>query len=240
LRTTVTIAERADFAAHGSQDRHSGRRLSRTGEACDDGSEEKRVRMEKVELLGGRTLAGRFIALEPLETRHHAGLIAAARDVDIFTYMPFDISQGFAARLDGFTSENASGRMISYAVRRLVDGAIVGSTSYLNIAPGDAQGRNRSTWYAPEAQASAVNPEAKYLLLENAFTRTGTAFEFKTDSKNARSRAALTKLGAKEEGILRGHMWMPQGYFGIRCILDPGERMGGGEGGLEERLAAFD
>ena len=70
-----------------------------------------------------------------------------------------------------------------------------------------------STWYAPGAQARPVNPEAKYLLLGNAFAAHYNRVEFKTDAKNARSRAALRKLGAKEEGILRGHMWMPQGYF---------------------------
>jgi len=174
--------------------------------------------MRNVEPLGGHTLTGRFIALEPLEARHHDGLIAAASDAGIFTYMPFDVSKGFASRLGWFTDENHSGRMISYAVRRLADGVLVGSTSYLNIAPADAKVEIGSTWYAPEAQASAVNPEAKYLLLDNAFARAWNRVEFKTDAKNARSRAALKKLGAKEEGILRGHMWMPQGTSGIRCI----------------------
>jgi RimJ/RimL family protein N-acetyltransferase len=58
-----------------------------------------------------------------------------------------------------------------------------------------------------------VNPEAKYLLLKNAFDAHFNRVEFKTDARNTRSRAALLKLGAKEEGILRGHMWVPQGYF---------------------------
>ena len=197
-------------------------------------------RVQDVEPLGGHTLTGRFIALEPLEERHHAGLIAAAQDASIFAYMPFDVSQGFAARLGWFESENASGRMISYAVRRLADGAIVGSTSYLNIAPADAKVEIGSTWYAPEAQASAVNPEAKYLLLANAFARAWNRVEFKTDAKNARSRAALKKLGAKEEGILRGHMWMPQGYFRDSVYFSIlASEWAGVKAGLEERLAAF-
>lgn len=169
--------------------------------------------MKEVEPLGGRTLTGRFIALEPLEGCHHAGLIAAGSDTSIFAYMPFDASKGIGSRLGWFMDEQASGRMVIYAVRRLADAAIVGSTAYLNIAPADAKVEIGSTWYTPGAQASAVNPEAKYLLLDNAFGKNWNRVEFKTDSKNARSRAALKKLGAKEEGILRAHMWMPRGYF---------------------------
>lgn len=195
--------------------------------------------MKKVESLGGSTLTGRFIALEPLEERHHAGLIAAAADPDIFAYMPFDVSKGFASRLGYFTDEHASGRMVVYVVRRLADGAIVGSTAYLNIAPLDARVEIGSTWYAKEAQASAVNPEAKSLLLENAFAKGWNRVEFKTDAKNARSRAALKKLGAKEEGILRGHMWMPQGYYRDSVYFSIlASEWAGVKAGLEERLRA--
>ena len=196
--------------------------------------------MEKVEALGGATLTGRFIALEPLVERHHEGLIAAAQAPGIFAYMPFDTRSGFAARLPWFAAENASGAIVSYVVRRLANDAIVGSTSYLAIAPEHGRVEIGSTWYAPEAQATAVNPEAKYLLLQNAFAKKWHRVEFKTDSKNARSRAALKKLGAVEEGIFRGHMWMPQGYwrdsvyFSILASDWPQVRAG-----LEERLDAF-
>jgi RimJ/RimL family protein N-acetyltransferase len=196
--------------------------------------------VEKVEPLEGRTLTGRFVALEPLEARHHEGLVAAARDASIFTYMPFDTRGGFASRLGWFADEHASGRMIVYAVRQLSNGAIAGSTAYLNIAPEHAKVEIGSTWYAKEAQASAVNPEAKYLLLGNAFGRGWNRVEFKTDAKNARSRAALKKLGATEEGILRGHMWMPQGYFRdsvyFSILASEWARV---RAGLEARLAAF-
>ena len=196
--------------------------------------------VEKAESLGGATLTGRFIALEPLQPRHHAGLIAAARAPDIFTYMPFDTRSGFAARLPWFVAENASGAMLTYVVRRLADDEIVGSTSYLAIAPEHKRVEIGSTWYVPQAQATAVNPEAKYLLLQNAFAKNWNRVEFKTDSKNARSRAALAKLGAVEEGIFRSHMWMPQGYwrdsvyFSILASDWPRVKVG-----LEKRLEAF-
>ncbi|MEJ0026640.1 MAG: GNAT family protein [Rhizomicrobium sp.] len=196
--------------------------------------------MPRVEPLGGATLTGRFIALEPLGERHHAGLIAAAGAPDIFTYMPLDTRGGLASRLPGVAAENASGAMISYAVRRLADDAIVGSTSYLAIVPEHARVEIGWTWYAPAAQASAVNPEAKYLLLQNAFAKGWNRVEFKTDSRNARSRAALKKLGAAEEGIFRGHMWMPQGYWRdsvyFSILASDWPRV---KAGLEERLAGF-
>ncbi len=196
--------------------------------------------MQAVESLGRAPLTGRFVALEPLEERHHAALAAAAADASIFTYMPFDLSKAFDERLAFFRAENAAGRWLTYVVRRLSDGTVVGSTSYLNIAPGDAKVEIGSTWYTRAAQASAVNPECKYLLLANAFGKKWNRVEFKTDSKNARSRAALKKLGAAEEGILRGHMWMPQGYFRDSVYFSIlASEWPEVKAGLEKRLAAF-
>ncbi|MEJ0042018.1 MAG: GNAT family protein [Rhizomicrobium sp.] len=196
--------------------------------------------MQKIESLGGATLTGRFVALEPLSERHHAGLIAAADAPGIFDYMPLDTRAGFAARLPWFAAENAGGTMVSYVVRRLADDAIVGATSYLAIAPEHKRVEIGWTWYAPAAQASAVNPEAKYLLLQNAFAKGWNRIEFKTDSRNARSRAALKKLGAVEEGIFRGHMWMRQGYWRdsvyFSILASDWPRV---KAGLEERLAGF-
>jgi RimJ/RimL family protein N-acetyltransferase len=163
--------------------------------------------------LGPRVLTGRYIALEPLEERHHAGLLKAAADPETWTYIPIDPNEGFAKRLPWMVKENAEGRFLTFVVRRLRDNAIVGSTTYLNIAPADAKVEIGFTWYAADARGGPVNPEAKYLLLKSAFAAHYNRVEFKTDAKNARSRAALLKLGAREEGTLRGHMWMPQGYF---------------------------
>lgn len=169
--------------------------------------------MKQVEPLGGRTLMGRFIALEPLEQGHLPGLVEAGRDLSIWTYMPYDVSAGIGPVLDWHLNENVEGRMVTFAVRRLVDDTLVGSTSFLNIVPEHRRVEIGSTWYTPQAQATSVNPEAKYLLLAHAFGANYHRVELKTDSKNARSRAAMSKMGAKEEGTLRGHMWMPQGYF---------------------------
>jgi len=196
--------------------------------------------MNSVKSLGSAILAGRFVALEPLEERHYADLIRAAADPKIWTYIPLDVSKGFASRLPWFVQEMAKGTQLTFAVRRLADGAVVGSTSYLAITPHDAKVEIGATWYVAGAQGTAINPEAKLLLLENAFAAGYNRVEFKTDAKNLRSRAAIRKLGANEEGTLRGHMWMPQGYFrdsvyfSILAAEWPLVRAG-----LETRLAAF-
>ena len=196
--------------------------------------------MKPLAPLGPNMLTGRFVALEPLEERHHADLIRLAEDKAIWTYIPLDLSEGFAARLPWFVQEMAKGTQMTFAVRRLADGAIVGSTSNLAITPHDAKVEIGASWYVADAQGTSVNPEAKYLLLENAFAAGYNRVEFKTDSKNLRSRAALKKLGATEEGILRGHMWMPQGYFRdsvyFSILAAEWPRV---KADLERRLAAF-
>ncbi|HWD27898.1 MAG TPA: GNAT family protein [Rhizomicrobium sp.] len=196
--------------------------------------------MKTVEPLGGSTLTGRFVALEPLEARHHADLIAAAAAPGIFTHMPVVDGARYAAHLPVLMRDNARGAMAAYAVRRLSDGRVVGSTSYLAIAAEHARVEIGWTWYAPQAQGGPVNPETKYLLLANAFAKGWHRVEFKTDSRNAHSRAALKKLGATEEGIFRGHMWMPQGYWRdsvyFAILESDWQRV---KAGLEARLSGF-
>lgn len=198
--------------------------------------------MKPVGPLGPRILKGRFVALEPVTQEHRDGLrAAAAEDSELFRYMPLSAADTFEKWWDDLHSDAAKGARIVFAVRRLADGAIVGSTSYGNIVPEHARAEIGWTWYARPAQAKAVNPESKLLLLTNAFEAASyLRVEFKTDSRNARSRAAIAKLGAKEEGIFRSHMWMPDGarrdtvYFSITLPEWPAVKAG-----LESRLAAF-
>jgi RimJ/RimL family protein N-acetyltransferase len=196
--------------------------------------------MNPVRPLERHVLNGRFIALEPLENRHNAALLDAGSDPETWTYIPVEPDNGFARRLPWIESENAAGRMLTFVVRRLADDAVVGSTSYLNIAPSDARLEIGYTWYRPDVRGGAVNPEAKYLLLRNAFSAAYNRIEFKTDSRNARSRAALLKLGAREEGTLRSHMWMPRGYFRDSVYFSIlADEWPGVRDRLERRLAAY-
>lgn len=161
-----------------------------------------------------RVLKGRFVQLEPIAPKHKDELRAAANDPAIWRYMPINGASDFEAWWKNANDEMAGGGRIPFAVRRLTDNTMLGSTSYMNIVPAHARAEIGWTWYAPAAQGTVVNAEAKLLLLANAFEACGYhRIELKTDSTNARSRAAILKLGAREEGIFRGHMWMPHGYW---------------------------
>lgn len=118
--------------------------------------------------------------------------------------------------------EQAEGRAVPFVVRHLADHRIIGSTRYGNIALQDRVLEIGWTWYHPAFWRSAVNTECKFLLLTHAFETFGALrVEFKTDALNARSRAAILRLGALEEGILRSKMIVRGGrrrdtvYFSI-------------------------
>ncbi len=190
--------------------------------------------------LNAQNLTGRFVQLEPLVEAHREGLRVAANDPAIWTYFPVNGSGAdFEAWFNRVRQMHESGAYISFAVRRLADNALVGTSWFLEIVPEHKRVEIGGTWYAISAQASAVNPECKLLLLGHAFEAGANRVELKTDARNARSRAAILKLGAKEEGIHRAHMVVRDGYirdsvfFSIIRSEWPQVRAG-----LEARLAA--
>ncbi len=167
-----------------------------------------------MDMLRGRVLTGNGLALEPLEERHHAGLRAAAGE-DTFLYFA---TPNFDGWLERSLADMAAGTKLSYAVRRLSDGALLGSSSFCELAPTDRRLEIGSTWYTAAARGTTVNPEAKLLMLAAAFAAGAQCVYLRTCSRNQRSRAAILKLGAKEDGILRAAVWMPpsplrEGYF---------------------------
>ena len=102
---------------------------------------------------------------------------------------------------------------LAFAVFHKELGRHVGMTRYLNIEEAHRKLEIGSTWYEPAVWAGVVNPECKFLLMRHAFeTLKFHRVEFKTDARNARSRAAILKLGAREEGIFRKHMIMADGH----------------------------
>lgn len=165
--------------------------------------------------LGPRCLKGRFVELEPLMAAHYDSLRAISKDPAIWQYLPIDGSgEGFIRWWDEALADTTKGVSLVFAVRRLSDSALVGSTRYMTDIPAHARVEIGWTWYAREAQGTQVNPEAKLLLMSNAFEAAGyNRIELKTDARNLRSRAAILKLGAKEEGTLRAQVWMPSGYW---------------------------
>lgn len=153
-------------------------------------------------------LTGRHIRLEPLAEAHREPLRATADDERIWRHTVT------AARGPGFDewfaearAGQATGSRNPFAVRRLADDALVGSTSYLDVMLRHRRVEIGSTWYRPDLWGTAVNPECKLLLLEHAFEVLGVnRVALITDQANERSRAAIAKLGAIQEGILRAHM----------------------------------
>nr|RAV90771.1 GNAT family N-acetyltransferase [Aerococcus tenax] len=154
------------------------------------------------------------VRLEPLAEAHRAGLAAAGAAAEIWRYLPYDMSAGgFDRWFDASLKLNGEGREAIWAVRTLADGNLVGSTRYLNIAAHDLRVEIGGTWYAPDVWASAVNPACKLMLLQHGFETLGlNRIELKTDARNARSQAAIAKLGATREGVFRRHMVLPDGH----------------------------
>lgn len=154
------------------------------------------------------------VRLEPLDETHRAGLAAAAGAAEIWTYMPFDGGgSGFDRFFDWSLDLNSDNREAVWAVRTLTDGAIVGTTRYLNIAARDLRLEIGGTWYAPAVWATKVNPACKLMLLAHGFETLGlNRIEFKTDARNLRSQAAIAKLRATREGVFRRHMVLHDGH----------------------------
>ena len=165
-------------------------------------------------------LENRHVALEPLEERHREGLRAAGASDAIWTLQPFNIHEGFDAYFDGMLALREDGSWLPFAVIG-ADGVIVGQSCYLEYRAIDRSVEIGGTWYSPAAQGTLTNPAAKHLLLSHAFSNGMVRVQLKTDVRNARSRAAITKLGAVEEGVHRKHRLRPDGtwrdsvYFSI-------------------------
>lgn len=188
------------------------------------------------------TLEGRWVRLEPLTLEHVAGLAEVGLEPAIWKWMPRLIRT--PAEMSEFIQEGlaaqAAGEQLPFATIERASGRLVGSTRYLSIEPAHRRLEIGYTWIAPPWQGSAVNPESKLLLLGHAFDVLGAnRVEFKTDSRNERSRRALLGIGALEEGTLRNHMvthapgLRHSVYFSVVAEEWPAMRRR-----LEERLAA--
>ena len=171
-------------------------------------------------------LAGRHVRLEPLTPAHAAGLAAAGagnRSTFALTTVPDDETSA-AAYVAALLADADAGSALPFATV-LPDGEVVGATRFLDLQywpTGDGRGRDvpvvaeiGGTWLTPKVQRSAVNTEAKLLLLTHAFdTWRVRRVSLKTDARNARSRAAIERLGARFDGVLRAHM--PAADGGLR------------------------
>ena len=158
-------------------------------------------------------LADAHVALEPLTQDHASGLVEAVADGELsglwFTMVP--TAESVARYIDDALSMRDAGAAMPFVVRD-ADGVIVGSTRYCRMEPANRRLEIGYTWYARRAWGTALNPAAKRLLLAHAFEQMGCiAVEFRTHWHNHRSRAAIARLGAKQDGVLRNHMILADG-----------------------------
>ena len=183
------------------------------------------------------------VRLEPVEEAHREGLRAAAcDDKALFDYMPVDLSgDGFDRWFDWSKAVSDGVRELVFAVVRKSDRRLVGSTRYLNIDAANKRLEIGHTWYARDSWSSAVNPSCKFLLFRHGFEMLcWNRVELKCDARNRRSRAAILKLGAVEEGTLRKHMVLRDGfirdtiYFSV--VADEWPKI---RDGLRARIASF-
>jgi len=154
------------------------------------------------------TLERGGIRLEPISAEHHDGLAAAAADGELwnlwFTSVPdaAGTRQYIADALKG----QAEGHMLSWAVRDLDTGTVVGSTRYHDMMPAIDRVEIGYTWYAMRCQKSHVNTTCKLILLTHAFQTLGCqVVGLRTDNFNFVSQKAIEGIGAKKDGVLRHH-----------------------------------
>ncbi len=187
------------------------------------------------------TLEGNFVRLEPLqEVRHFAGLCDIGLDPELWRLVPYRVTTPEEMRgyIRQALAAETAGTALPFAQIESATGRVAGSTRYMNIDTANRRLEIGATWIAAPWQRTAINTEAKYLLLRHAFETLGCIrVELKTDALNERSRKAILRIGAKEEGTLRQHMITWSGrlrdtvYFSILDAEWPEVKME-----LEEKL----
>ena len=166
--------------------------------------------------LGPITLTGNHIRLEPMRPEHASALLEAGRAGEVWEWMPTrpvnpETMEGWLKKAMQLESQ---GREYPFVVILVQSGRLVGSTRYLDVQEDDRTVEIGWTWYAPETWGTIVNPEAKYLLMRHAFDDWGAIrVALKTDIRNVHSQAAIKKLGAKYEGLMRNQRIRPDGSY---------------------------
>ncbi len=169
------------------------------------------LEISPLEIVTPITLEGSVVRLDPIRREHAALFWDAAKDAldDIFQWIPYRMKtrDDFDRLLEKMLAEQQRGDSVVFATVERASGEIIGSTRFMNIDRSNRRVEIGSTWIAPAWQRTAVNTEAKYLMLRHAF-EVWKCFrvELKTDALNQRSRNAILRIGAKEEGTLRRHV----------------------------------
>jgi RimJ/RimL family protein N-acetyltransferase len=160
------------------------------------------------------TLAGRFVTLIPLQKEHYAALAEAGLDPSLWKWIPIQVRTPgeMAAYVEAALRDQERGVSLPFATTETASGKgaigkMIGSSRFMNIDVPNRRVEIGATWIAPAWQRTAINTEAKYLMMRHAFETWGcNRVELKTDALNERSRNAILRIGAKQEGIFRKHV----------------------------------
>ena len=159
------------------------------------------------------TLRGKHAVLEPLALSHEAEAVEAVRDGELWKlwYTSIPAPEKMRQEIERRLGLQEKGTMLPFAVRD-ADGRFAGMTTYMNVDAANHRLEIGSTWYRRSVQRSALNTECKRMLLAHAFESLDCiAVEFRTHWFNFQSRAAIARLGAKQDGVLRSHQRLPDG-----------------------------
>ncbi|MGA4668426.1 GNAT family N-acetyltransferase [Propionibacteriaceae bacterium Y1923] len=166
-------------------------------------------------------LVGDLVVVEPLQPAHHDGLVEAVRDGELWQHWytriptPESMAEEIAARL----AKQEAGQVAAFTVRAADTGQVLGMTTYLHPDEPNRRLEVGSTWLRASAQGTGANAETKLLLLAHAFEVLGCeAVEFRAHHLNQQSRAAIERLGAHLDGVLRRHVLLPNGTWRDTCV----------------------
>lgn len=158
--------------------------------------------------VGPVVLSDRGVRLEPLEPRHEEGLRAAAADGALWTLRITSVPEPDQTRqyIEDALRMRSEGHRFAFAVVDEASGAVLGSTSYHDILPAVKRVEIGYTWYARRAQRTHVNTTCKLLMMGHAFDTLGChVVGWRTDNFNFASQHAIERLGARKDGVIRGH-----------------------------------
>lgn len=162
-----------------------------------------------------KVLEGQYVTLEPLSDAHIVPLQHAVKDGESWKLWYANVPR--AEDIPQYVAQairQAETGDIAYAVRSKLTDEIVGTTRYYNVESAHRRAMIGYTWYAASVRRTPINTEAKLLLLSHLFEScAGIAVEFRTHFFNQASRAAIERLGAKQDGILRNHQIMKDGSY---------------------------
>lgn len=161
------------------------------------------------------TLEGKSVCLVPLTEAHHAEICEASLSGDLFRYFPDQLrtAEDMKVFIHQALEAHRNRTALPFATVDNTSGKVIGGTRFGNISHRDRRVEIGWTWLGKAWQRTAANTEAKLLMLRHAFeTWECGRVELKTDSRNEQSRKAILRVGATQEGVLRRHMVMADGY----------------------------